>query len=197
MADGESVSVLRTFIALPLPAEWTSALESVMDNLRAEIPGGVRWVQPSGIHLTLKFLGSTNTNMVPRILSGLKGTMEGANAAELSLSGLGTFPNSRNPRVLWAGVTGELDVLEDLHVRVETLMAGLGWAAEQRPFRPHLTLGRVRDRASQGDRRRIATAIWDCQMPQLAPCRPDTVRLYQSELTPQGAIYSNLGEVDI
>lgn len=195
MADTERP--LRTFIALPLPAEWTLALESVIGNLRSETSGAVRWVQPSGIHLTLKFLGPTDARTVPEILAGLVASLQGAQAPVLSLSGLGTFPNNRNPRVLWAGVTGELDILENLYGRVETLMVGLGWSAERRPFRPHLTLGRVRDRVSSADRKKIGTAIWRCSIPTLAPWRPNVIRLYQSELTPQGAIYTNLGEVEI
>ena len=195
MADGDGT--LRTFIALPLPAEWTSVLESAIGELRGSTSGAVRWVQPSGIHLTLKFLGSTDSRLVPDILTGLDRSLQGAQVPELSLSGLGVFPNSRNPRVLWAGVSGDLDTLEDWYERVESLMVGLGWAAERRPFRPHLTLGRVRDRASADDRGRIATAMSQCSVPALGPWRANAVRLYQSELTPQGAIYSNLGEVEI
>ncbi len=195
MADRDDT--LRTFIALPLPPEWTQALESVIGNLQDATSRGVRWVRPSGIHLTLKFLGSTDAGLVPSILSGLDQALSGAQSPQLALSRLGTFPNSGNPRVLWAGVTGELDILEGLHRRVETLMVGLGWAAERRPFRPHLTVGRVRDHASGADRRRIATAITDCSIPRLPTWRPNVVRLYQSELTPRGAIYSNLGEVEI
>lgn len=189
--------VLRTFIALPLPHEWTQTLEYVIGDLQDATAGGVRWVRPSGIHLTLKFLGPTDAGLVPEIMAGLDESMRGAHSPQLALSRLGTFPNSRNPRVLWAGVAGDLDVLETLHQRVETLMVGLGWAAERRPFRPHLTIGRVRDQVSSPDRRRIAAAIERCSIPRLAAWRPDAVRLYQSELTPRGAIYSNLGEVEI
>ena len=195
MADGDGT--LRTFIALPLPAEWTLDLGSVIGNLRSGTSGAVRWVQPSGIHLTLKFLGPTDARMVPEILSGLVASLQGAQAPELSLSGLGTFPNNRNPRVLWAGVTGELDILENLYTRVETLMVGLGWSAERRPFRPHLTLGRVRDRASSADRKKIGTAIWRCSIPEIGSVASQRRPAIQSELTPQGAIYSNLGEVEI
>ena len=193
----EHGATIRAFIALPLPAEWTLALESVIDELRRAASGGVRWVQPAGIHLTLKFLGSTEARLAPRIVAGLEEAMAGAPAPELSLSELGTFPNSRNPRVLWAGVSGDIDALADLQQRVETLAVGMGWATERRPFRPHLTIGRVRDQASTGQRRRIAAAISDCSIPKSPLWRPNAVRLYQSELTPQGAIYSNLGEVAI
>ena len=195
MADhGET---LRTFIALPLPTEWIALLEEVIDHLDSAASGGVRWVRPSGIHLTLKFLGATDPALAPRILDGLLESVGGSPAPALSLSGLGTFPNRNNPRVIWAGVSGDMETLADLQQRVEALAVGLGWDAERRPFRPHLTIGRVRDRISPAERKRLVAAITNCAVPRLASWRPDAVRLYKSELTPRGAIYTNLGEVEI
>ena len=188
---------LRTFIALPLPAEWIALLGELIDHLDSAASGGVRWVRPSGIHLTLKFLGAIDPALAPRILDGLLESVGGAASPALSLSGLGTFPNRNNPRVVWAGVSGDMETLADLQQRVETLAVGLGWAAERRPFRPHLTIGRVRDRISPAERRRLTAAISNCAVPRLASWRPDAVRLYKSELTPRGAIYTNLGEVEI
>lgn len=196
MADNSET--LRTFIALPLPTEWTLALEEVITELGAAISGGVRWVQPSGIHLTLKFLGSTDATLAPHILDGLRDNLRGApGRPTLSLSGLGTFPNSRNPRVIWAGVQGDTETLKDMHARTEALATGLGWAPERRPFRPHLTIGRVRDQASASQRRAIADAIATTRVPVLESWQANTVRLYRSELTPRGANYTNLGEVAI
>ena len=189
--------MLRTFIALPLPAEWIALLEEVIYELDSEASGGVRWVRPSGIHLTLKFLGATDATLTPRILDGLLESVGGAPAPALSLSGLGTFPNRNNPRVIWAGVSGDMEALANLQQRVETLAVGLGWAPERRPFRPHLTIGRVRDRIPTPVQRRLVAAISNCAVPRLASWRPDAVRLYKSELTPRGAIYTNLGEVEI
>ena len=195
MADGGED--LRTFVALPLPATWTAALESVIEELHYTTAGGVRWVRPSGIHLTLKFLGSTNARLVPDILAGLDEEVKGAQSPNLSLGGLGTFPNRGNPRVIWSGVSGDMETLGFLQQKVEAVAVGLGWAAERRPFRPHLTIGRVRDRISAVERRRLVDAISDCTVPRLPPWRPTVVRLYKSELTSRGAIYSNLGEVAI
>ena len=195
MADGGED--LRTFVALPLPATWTAALESVIEELHYTTAGGVRWVRPSGIHLTLKFLGSTNARLVPDILAGLDEEVKGAQSPNLSLGGLGTFPNRGNPRVIWSGVSGDMETLGFLQQKVEAVAVGLGWAAERRPFRPHLTIGRVRDRISAPERRRLVDAISDCTVPRLPPWRPTVVRLYKSELTSRGAIYSNLGEVAI
>lgn len=193
----DNAGTLRTFIALPLPEEWIAVLEDVIGELDSAASGGVRWVRPSGIHLTLKFLGATDAALAPRIMDGLLESMDGALAPALSLSGLGTFPNRGNPRVIWAGVSGDMETLGDLQGRVETVAIGLGWESERRPFRPHLTIGRVRDRISGTARRRLVAAISDCSVPRLASWRPDAVRLYKSELTPRGAIYTNLGEVQI
>ncbi len=191
-------SFIRTFVALPLPAAWIEALESAIAELKLASDGNVRWVRPDGIHLTLRFLGSTDPSMKPRILDGLRGRLVGATVPELSLAGLGAFPAGRNPRVVWAGVTGDTEALNALHALTEGVATSLGWPPERRPFRPHLTLGRVRDRASASQRQRIAGAIAAVRVAApLKPWRAEVIRLYQSELTPQGAIYTNLGEVDI
>ena len=192
-----SREMLRTFIALPLPDDWVDALTNVMDDLRREISGGVRWVNPSGIHLTLKFLGATEAGMAPRIVSELALALEGIKGPALSLSRLGTFPAERNPRVIWAGIDGSTDGLDELFRRVEDTATGLGWPGERRPFRPHLTLGRVREQATASQRRVIGETIANTSLTVAPIWHVDTVRLYRSELTPQGAIYSSLGEVKI
>ncbi len=189
--------MLRTFIALPLPDAWVAALEGVIETLRGDAAGGVRWVDPSGTHLTLKFLGATKAELAPRIIAGLEREFEGAKPPVLSLSGLGAFPAGRNPRVLWAGVSGQLDLLGDWHERAERAATGLGWTRENRPFRPHLTIGRVRDRASAAQRRSINEALAATNIPGQADWQARTVQLYRSDLTPNGAIYTNLGEVRI
>lgn len=190
-------ATLRTFIALPLPVEWTEALTEAMDELRRGIPGGVRWVNPSGIHLTLKFLGQTDAVMAPRIVNKMGEALEDFKGPALLLSGLGTFPGGRNPRVIWAGIDGGTDGLDALFRRVEDMATGLGWPKERRPFRPHMTLGRVREKATDKQQQRVAEAIAGIRLPVVPEWRVDIVRLYRSELTPQGAIYSSLGEVKI
>ena len=193
----DNPATLRTFIALPLPAEWTEALATTIADLRRTIPAGVRWVNSSGIHLTLKFLGATDAAIAPRIVSELSAQLAGAAPPTLSLSDLGRFPSRGNPRVIWAGVSHDSDGLDDLFRRVESTATALGWPREKRPFRPHLTLGRVREQATAAQRRAIADAIAAVSLTP-APAWPvATVRLYRSQLTPQGAIYSSLGEVKI
>ena len=188
---------LRTFIALPLPEEWIGQLGETIADLSRALPQGVRWVSPSGIHLTLKFLGATDSRIVPRALDAMVENFAGASPPLLSLSVLGTFPGGRNPRVIWAGVSGGAEGLEDLHRRAEQAVSGLGWSIDGRPFRPHLTLGRVRDQVNARQRQAISDAVAGARLPAIRSWRPDTVRLYRSVLTPRGARYSNLGEVRI
>ena len=188
---------LRTFIALPLPDEWIGQLGETIADLSRALPHGVRWVSPDGIHLTLKFLGATDSRVVPRILDAIVDNFADASSPLLSLSALGTFPGGRNPRVIWAGVSGGAEGLEDLHRRAEQAVSGLGWSTDGRPFRPHLTLGRVRDRINARQRQAISDTVSGARLPAIRSWRPDTVRLYRSVLTPRGARYSNLGEVQI
>lgn len=192
-----SSETLRTFIALPLPEEWTGQLGETIADLSRTLPHGVRWVSPSGIHLTLKFLGATDSRIVPRVLDAIVENFAEASPPLLALSVLGTFPGGRNPRVIWAGVSGGAEGLEDLHRRAEQAVSGLGWSIDGRPFRPHLTLGRVRDRVNARQRQAISDAVAGARLPAIRSWRPDTVRLYRSVLTPRGARYSNLGEVRI
>ena len=193
-ASGETI---RTFIALPLPSDWTQTLGHIISEMRRSLPSGVRWVDPAGIHLTLKFLGSTDPNVTDRIIDTLARNLETPAVPQLALSGLGTFPAGRNPRVIWAGVSGDPATIEALQGRAETAAVSLGWPPEKRPFRPHLTLGRVRDRVSARQRQAIADVIAGTPLPIASVWRPDTVRLYRSELTPRGAIYTSLGDIKI
>ncbi len=188
---------LRTFIALPLPDEWVRQLSDTIAELSRALPSDVRWVSPTGVHLTLKFLGATDSRIVPAILDAVAENFAGASCPTLSLSDLGTFPAGGNPRVIWTGVSGGPESLDDLNRRAERAVHGLGWSMDSRPFRPHLTLGRVRDRVNARQRQAILDTVAATRLPVIPGWRPDTVRLYRSVLSPRGAQYSSLGEVQI
>lgn len=188
----------RTFIALPLPTDWQCALSSAIGQLSASIPpDAVRWTAPANIHLTLRFLGATDPATVPAIIARLRQSVPGTPAPGLSLCGLGAFPARREPRIIWAGLAGDLEMLGKLQGIAESVAVALGWPAERRPFRPHLTLGRVRDRASANQRRAVLRTIDTATIPPASIWQPDAVRLYRSVLTPQGPIYTILGAVKI
>ena len=195
----EGANTIRVFIALDLPAEAKQTLDELIQKLRAGLPSGVRWVDPLGIHLTLKFLGDIDPSSVADLLEAMK-SMPRATPGEilsLRLSGLGLFPNSEQPRVLWAGLDGDLVALRALQERTEETMAELGFARDRRPFSPHLTLGRVRAGVSADLRRQAGSTLTGMEMEDGVPWEPEAVHLIQSTLTPRGAIYAKLVSVPI
>ena len=102
-----SGDIIRAFIATAISPMAREALEDTIGRLRQEIPGGVTWVRPEGIHLTLKFLGNVRRDESERLMSVVGELAAGHGPFTLGLSGLGMFPNGRRPRVLWAGLTGD------------------------------------------------------------------------------------------
>ena len=117
-------------------------LHHLQQNLR-ECEADVRWVAVPSIHLTLKFLGEIDQTIIPELAESLRLSSESENGLEFHLGGLGCFPNYKNPRVIWCGLGGDTDALVRLQQKVEVACAGLGFSFEDRPFHPHLTLGRV------------------------------------------------------
>jgi 2'-5' RNA ligase len=191
---------VRIFIALSIPQDAKDVLAETIRQLRSVIPSGVRWVDPQGIHLTLKFLGNVNSSVVNDILDAMKAASENYEGTKfsLSLANLGLFPNDKHPRVLWAGTEGDLDSLGALHVVVDEAVSRLRFSREKRPFRPHLTLGRVQDRVPQGGARRfIGEAVVKSQLPTTPAWEVDRIHLIRSSLTPQGATYTSLGSVSL
>jgi len=183
---------MRTFIAIPLPEAARSTLSQMRHTLEAT-GADVRWTAVPSIHLTLKFLGEVEPALIPRLSEVLKAATAGESPFSLALGGLGAFPNLRNPRVIWCGVEGETERLRSLQNKVEGACSGMGFPGEDRGFSPHLTLGRVR-----GSRK--LPRLIDCiriGSPLRAGLRVEQFHVYQSTLTPAGAIYNVLERIDL
>ena len=132
--------MVRSFIAIPVPRSGIEVLERAVKRLDSEIGGQVRWVRPRGIHLTLKFMGDIPASTLERVLEALPQVTASFSLFEISMSGLGVFPNPRRPRVLWAGLDGDLATLSALQIAVDQAVEKLGLPKDDRPFSPHLTL---------------------------------------------------------
>ena len=189
------METVRAFIAIPLPAPLLEKISAVQRQLEKRVsPHSVRWVHVEGIHLTLKFLGDTPTDKLPAIRQALAAVARLAPACTFAVGGLGCFPNPRRPHVVWVGVhepSGRLVALQD---SIEEVMAPLGYAPEERGFTPHLTLGRVQQRASSGDAARIGEVVASTQVERLAEVSADHFALIRSVLKPTGAEYIVLEE---
>ena len=190
---------VRLFVAIDLPETAKEALRQAVSDLQDSLQQGIRWVRPEGVHLTLKFLGDVSTARIGDIQEAMERAAREFGPANfrLSLSGLGVFPNPREPRVLWAGVSGDMEALEHFQGLVDGALEGAGFTRERRPFRPHLTLGRVRDQVGPADRRNIGQAMQQATLPLGVEWQVREVHLIRSTLAPGGAIYDSIGSAPL
>lgn len=178
---------MRTFIAIPIPEpclEILIQMQRFLQTSKAE----VRWTKIPSIHLTLKFLGEADPEIIPDMANSLGAITKLIRQFDLRLSGLGSFPNTKSPRIVWCGIRGDTDVLSQLQAEVETVCADFGFPPEDRPFRPHLTLGRIKGRKN-------SKPLMDCiAKGSDLECsfRADHFNIYKSVLKPDGAVYTVL-----
>ena len=183
------MTTIRAFIAIDLPPAVKAALADVAATLAGRVPRGavgtaaVRWVRPEQMHLTLRFLGDTPTDKLPHLAAALDALAAGHAPFTMHLTNVGCFPNARRPRVVWVGLGGEEAKLLALVTALEAALRPLGWPPEDKPFRAHLTLGRVKDeRAAQGID--WAAAVPPLTVPVVA------MHLIESQLRPDGSVYT-------
>jgi 2'-5' RNA ligase len=201
MTKGAEVSrspeQIRSFVAIELPEEAKKGLTRLRKQLERDEHRFVKWVTPGGIHLTLKFLGNIPSTRVTEITEAMKRAAQGISPFLLEISGLGVFPNLNQVRVLWVGIGGELDRLSTLQRNMDSALAALGFAAEERPFVPHLTLARIREGASAPERKGFGEFVSSAAFEQKYAVEVEAVRLMRSQLTPAGAIYTCLSVVGL
>jgi len=183
---------IRSFVAVELDPSVRRALGECIARLEAEEGGElVRWVSPQSIHLTLRFLGDIDAEQVPALSRALDRVVASRARFDLALGDLGCFPNPQRARVFWVGVQDSRGRLRALVESLEDALARLGFERETRPYKAHLTLGRVRRNASRSQVAALASeSVLDLTRGLALPVRG--VSLIQSDLTPSGAIYSRL-----
>ncbi len=184
---------IRSFIAVELPDELRQGLGRLQSRLKNQ--PSVKWVDPRGIHLTLKFLGNIDADSTGEITAAMEEATAGISPFRLEVSGLGVFPSPAQARVAWVGLRGDTDSLVRLQQRLEENLARLGFAPEPRPFTPHLTLARVREGVSPGAGREFGQAITGASLDMEYAIEVSAISLMRSQLTRQGAIYSRISLV--
>ena len=186
---------LRTFIAIELDEELLGHLVRVQDRLRTQVaPRSVRWVRPEGVHLTLKFLGDTLPDQVDAVKVALDRAASEVSPFTFTMGGVGCFPNTHRPRVVWVGLQEPTGTLSRLRDAVESHVAPLGFPTENRPFHPHLTLGRVQRYASKSEVRQVGEVVASSAVGTLDEMRVIRVSYIKSDLRPSGAVYTTLHE---
>ncbi len=186
------MKVIRAFIAIDLSPEIRFKLEQVSLELKQRLKDvPIRWVAVESTHLTLKFLGDVSLSNLEVLKRILKSEAEGLPSFELSVEELGAFPSTHRPRVIWVKVNGPPE-LNSVQRGIEVETSRLGYAREERPFSPHLTLGRVSRNATSEDIRQIGKVLDNYQVGFLGKMRVQSINLYQSDLKPGGAVYTCL-----
>ncbi len=183
------MTVVRTFVAVLIADEIRRNIAEVQEPLKKLAPD-VKWVAPDNFHVTLKFLGNVREDD----LQGVYDAAEEASGAfppfDLSFAGLGAFPNPRRARVVWVGIDKGRDQLVELASAMDSKLAKLGFPKEEREFKSHITIGRVKEPSRSLER--LASGIEDVDASDLGSQRVTSIAVMKSELRPGGPIYSPL-----
>jgi 2'-5' RNA ligase len=180
-----SADLLRAFVAVEIEAEMRGRIVAVMRDLKGRL-ADARWAPEAQLHLTLRFLGDVSRQTVEALKPPLLRAACECPALEVTVQGLGTFPDRGSPRVLWLGMQVP-EALLHLQATVEAVVAALGLPREQRPFRPHLTLARWRGPARRPELPEVG----------LGPTRLSRLILFRSELEPRGAVHTPLATFEL
>jgi RNA 2',3'-cyclic 3'-phosphodiesterase len=189
MAD--DVKNIRAFLDIEPPEDILQKISDLQEKLRREISDRISWTKPEGQHLTLKFFGEISTKDVKNICSAVQKRIVPESNLNLEVETLGVFPDARRPRVIWCGVSGDVERLSVLQKKIDSDLAAIGFPREDRPFRAHLTLGRIK---ASHDLTGIHTALSRHGAFTAGEFICRKLILFQSKLSAQGAVYTKLAE---
>jgi RNA 2',3'-cyclic 3'-phosphodiesterase len=185
---------MRAFVAIEVSDEIKNILGQIEAYLRYA-GADVKWARPEVIHLTVKFLGEIDEKQCEDVKAALEAVVKTTAAFEMTLKDIGAFPAIEHPRVVWVGIEEGAAEITALASRIESSLEKLGFAREERPFSPHLTIGRVRSPLNIVKlKEKVLTAASQFRMPEIGTHKVTSVILYKSTLTPQGPLYVKLHE---
>lgn len=179
---------MRLFFAVHLSDAAAGAVIDLQHRLRTKaFDPGIRWVKRAQLHYTLKFLGEVSAERAADAAAAARRSVESVGTFDLQLSGVGAFPNQKAPRVLWVGADTGADALGHLASRLEHELSALGFPAEPRAFKPHLTLARIKGQSAE----RAAARLFDAlAVGEITRTSVDSMALMESHLAPQGATHT-------
>ena len=183
--------MIRSFLAIELPEPILRKIEEVEADLKSA-RADVRWVNPEKIHLTLKFFGNIEESRIDSIFKSIEEPVRNTLQFSLKVQGVGAFPSMKSPRVIWMGLVNGSQILTSLQKEIETELEKVGFQAEDRPFRPHLTLGRVKSSRGKDD---LVGRMEKHKEGEFGDFQVDLVILFKSDLKPSGPIYTALREL--
>lgn len=186
------MKAFRTFVAVLIDEHIRESISRVQNEVKKLAPD-VKWVAPENLHVTLKFLGDVQEDALPEVFSAVEKAAGSVRSFELAMSGLGAFPNPQRARVVWVGAEKGREELIELAAAVEAELVSTGFAREEKPFKAHVTIGRIRDRAPRG----LAEALTQVEADALGSQRVSGVVVMSSDLRPGGPVYSVMKDVPL
>ena len=193
-ADGGK---LRLFVAIAVPEEIQTRLAAVQRELRERLGrSSVSWTRPENFHLTLRFLGDVPSNQLDALSSALATAATPRSALRLAVVGLGCFPTSRRPRIIWAGIRDETGELAELAREIARATDSFSRQPAEERFAGHLTLARVR-RVGREDTSSLDRFFKQAVARTVGSWRAETVDLVRSELHPAGSRYTTLARLPL
>ncbi len=198
--------MIRAFLAVELSQELRAELATVQQELKCRIEPEKRrdtrisWAQPASIHLTLKFLGDMDEQVIDPLLVAVEQAIRSQIPVNVPLERLGVFPRPQSPRVLWVGPSenwergAEVKRIVEIHGAIEQACEGLSFLRETRPFSPHLTLARIKVGERQVGVALAKAGVLDRPI-SLGSLAVESVVLMKSDLQPTGSVYTKLWEV--
>ncbi len=183
--------MIRSFLAIELPKPILKKIEEVQEDLKST-HADVRWVSPEKIHLTLKFFGNIEESKIDPIFMSIEEPVRTTSPFSLKVRGIGAFPHLKNPRVIWVGMVDGGEVLISLQKQIEIQLGKIEFQPEDRPFHPHLTLGRMKSSRGKGE---LAAKMGRYKEEEFGDFRVERVVLFKSDLKPSGPIYTPLRDM--
>src|SRR4030042_188904 len=180
---------IRAFLAIEPPEEVLQAVDLLQEKLKKDIKGKISWTRAQGNHITLKFFGNIDKDDIKNICAVVEKQIALVPPLSLIIEKMGVFPDARRPRVLWLGSTGDVAKLTTLQLGMESDFEGIGFERGNRPFRAHLTLGRIKIPREITGISEALNKYGDFTVGEFS-CKE--LILFQSKLMPQGAVYTEL-----
>lgn len=181
---------IRAFVAVAIDDSVRSKLAAAQDCLK-KADAAVGWVAPANIHFTILFLGAVFEAQAAALGAAMDAIAGAYPRHTLEVKGIGAFGRPNSPRIIWAGLTGDLKPLSEFQTEVVAAAKIIGIYPDAKPFQPHLTLGRVR---SSRQIQELLRAMEDCRATAFGTLEIKSAHLIKSELTPHGPIYTTLHE---
>jgi len=185
--------LIRSFLAIELPKPILRKIEEIEADLKSA-HADVRWVSPEKIHLTLKFFGNIEEPRIDSIFKSIEEPVRNTPPFSLKVQGVGAFPSMKNPRVIWMGLVNGSQILSSFQEEIEAQLEKTGFQPEDRPFRPHLTLGRMKSRCGKDD---LVGRMEKHKEGEFGDFQVERVILFKSDLKPSGPIYTALREMKL